>query len=879
MKQMKKNRIISAMLTILMIASMVIGMIPPLSIEVDAATYSSYSGVNFSNASISSQRKAALTKAMQMVTIQWVCPADFPTWRSKGGVLNTVTATDGTSSQKFIKGKTYTGIPYSMKDHTYSDISWDSAIRNGKITTSYMTGSYYGNGNTTAHGSDCSYFVYLALSASGAGSISYQTTSTMLNSSYYSKISWDTLKPADLFLKSGHVMMFVGMSGSNYAVFECNAGDSKCSYNVYTKSQLSSYSCYRYNSFSATDSSAPTYANLGDDFTAPILNKAAWITITNSYMESDKPPVRIQKETGTSDQLWYFDRQSDGSYKISSCYDGKFLDVRDASLSAETIVQTCDDSGTDAQKWYFIEESGGYIIKSKLGDFVLDLKNNNTSPGNNLQIYPYNGSTAQIWSVYRGSECILQAPTLSVSSGSSISNVTFSWSESYGESGYHVKIWKNILWEDDPYHIEWDTKSGYSLKLPVGTYQAYVDVSNFYEIKMSNVVTFTVYAHECSYSTSIISPTCTTEGYTTYTCSACGHSYNGNYKSALGHKYYSYQVYDRPTTSYDGSIYGRCSRCSDVTFITLPYLNTSDYSYSVVSDPTYTSTGTGRYTWKNTSYGTFYFDVTIPQLNNVFSYRIAHWACGFKNSEGTNGDKNAVNIGYDTYESIYNSQYTLDSNKALSKLPNGFYLYDSFATPSISGTWERYPLGTTVTQTPETMYFEYTYLPIDYTITYNLNGGTNSSANPSTYNVLYGITLAAPTKDGYLFKGWVDESDNPITGINKGLNADFASTADYNTFCNVLSKRTTGNRVITATWKRIGDINDDGKLNIADSISLFRYSMMPAFYPVSYTGNMNFNNIGAVDIDDVILLFQHSLMPNIYPLFPVVTIAPFFKIP
>ena len=188
-------------------------------IQAKAATYATYTGVDFQNASISAQRKAALTKAMQMVTVKWTCPADFPTWRSSGGVLNTVVATDGTSSTKFIKGKIYTGIPYSMADHTYDDIAWANAISSGKITTSYMTGSYYGNGSTTAHGSDCSYFVYLALKAANAGSISYQTTATMLNSSYYKKIDWSDLKPADLFLKNGHVMMFVGMSGSNYAVF------------------------------------------------------------------------------------------------------------------------------------------------------------------------------------------------------------------------------------------------------------------------------------------------------------------------------------------------------------------------------------------------------------------------------------------------------------------------------------------------------------------------------------------------------------------------------------------------------------------------------------------------------------------------------------
>ncbi len=50
-----------------------------------------------------------------------------------------------------------------------------------------------------------------------------------------------------------------------------------------------------------------------------------------------------------------------------------------------------------------------------------------------------------------------------------------------------------------------------------------------------------------------------------------------------------------------------------------------------------------------------------------------------------------------------------------------------------------------------------------YKIKYNLNGGTNASANPAVYNV-YGpaVTLAAPTRSGYTFKGWFD--NEKLTG-------------------------------------------------------------------------------------------------------------------
>lgn len=44
--------------------------------------------------------------------------------------------------------------------------------------------------------------------------------------------------------------------------------------------------------------------------------------------------------------------------------------------------------------------------------------------------------------------------------------------------------------------------------------------------------------HSHSYSTSVTQPTCTTGGYTTYTCS-CGHAYTGNETAPLGHSFSS----------------------------------------------------------------------------------------------------------------------------------------------------------------------------------------------------------------------------------------------------------------------------------------------------------------------------------------------------
>ncbi len=79
-----------------------------------------------------------------------------------------------------------------------------------------------------------------------------------------------------------------------------------------------------------------------------------------------------------------------------------------------------------------------------------------------------------------------------------------------------------------------------------------------------------------------------------------------------------------------------------------------------------------------------------------------------------------------------------------------------------------------------TLYAKWT--PVEYNITYNLNGGT-VSGNPETYTVeSEGITLNIPTRTGYTFAGWT------------GTDLSAASTSV------TIAQGSTGDRAYTATW-------------------------------------------------------------------------------
>ena len=71
-----------------------------------------------------------------------------------------------------------------------------------------------------------------------------------------------------------------------------------------------------------------------------------------------------------------------------------------------------------------------------------------------------------------------------------------------------------------------------------------------------------------------------------------------------------------------------------------------------------------------------------------------------------------------------------------------------------------------------------TYAPIAYEITYNLDGGVNNRANPSTYTIEDEVEFAAPSREGYKFLGWfINETE--VTKIDAGSTGNVVVTANW----------------------------------------------------------------------------------------------------
>ena len=127
---------------------------------------------------------------------------------------------------------------------------------------------------------------------------------------------------------------------------------------------------------------------------------------------------------------------------------------------------------------------------------------------------------------------------------------------------------------------------------------------------------------------SAIAATCTAGGYSAgKICLVCGEILSGRTPTpASGHSY-TYKATKNPSTSATGTLTGTCSKCNGTTTITLPKLDTTNYTKTTTTAATCTATGVDKYTWKTTTYGTFSFNATTAALGHSYTTKVTAPTC------------------------------------------------------------------------------------------------------------------------------------------------------------------------------------------------------------------------------------------------------------
>ena len=125
-----------------------------------------------------------------------------------------------------------------------------------------------------------------------------------------------------------------------------------------------------------------------------------------------------------------------------------------------------------------------------------------------------------------------------------------------------------------------------------------------------------------NYQGVVTAPTCTAQGYTTYTCTGCGDSYQGDIVAAAGHSYQD--TVTPPTCTENGYTTHRCTVCGDTTTDT--YVPITGHSYNVVTTaPGCTDSGYTTYTCRVC--GDSYISNVVEPTGHSYSAAVTKPTC------------------------------------------------------------------------------------------------------------------------------------------------------------------------------------------------------------------------------------------------------------
>lgn len=201
-----------------------------------------------------------------------------------------------------------------------------------------------------------------------------------------------------------------------------------------------------------------------------------------------------------------------------------------------------------------------------------------------------------------------------------------------------------------------------------------------------------------------------------------------------------------------------------------PTSYTIDSSKIALSNPTRTGYDFAGWTYNGKTV-TEVDPAWIENVTLVANWRAHTYSITYELNGGTNNSANPAT-------------YTIESNTITLRDPskNGYNFSGWYMTSTFANQVTMISKGS---HGDLALYAKWT--PIVYSITYNLDGGTNSSSNPSTYTIESAFNFADATKTGYQFAGWFDESDNKVTSIAVGTTGSLTLTAHWTANLNKLS--------------------------------------------------------------------------------------------
>ena len=295
------------------------------------------------------------------------------------------------------------------------------------------------------------------------------------------KKPWE-IRPGDLvrIKNDTHSAIVLSVNGLKYTVAECNVADGKyaggCEIRWGRELYVSDIDYYvrasNYDKISADTNwkNIEAKSNQGSGFYGAVVNTKTGKALTN---ENGKAVMRAYKASAS--QVWYFTRQSDGSYKITSCADSRLLTL-DSSGKAAVTAQ----AGSENQLWSFYGSGSGLYLSSESGTGVLNVQSDTSIISSSKS-----ASDGKLFTLKK--EQAPEAPTVKAQGGAGA--VTLSWTKGKHTTSFDVEIYSGTRLVKAYRDV---TVTSGKVSLAAGNYSVKVLAKNAYAKTAGNTAHFTV---------------------------------------------------------------------------------------------------------------------------------------------------------------------------------------------------------------------------------------------------------------------------------------------------------------------------------------------------------------------------------------------------
>ena len=203
----------------------------------------------------------------------------------------------------------------------------------------------------------------------------------------------------------GHVAYVEEVNGDQMAISEGNwAGQNYSEKWISTTDARGYVSAPQFIHLTSQTEEPVTYTpeDIGTDFTALIVsnygsNKDSSFVTGAGDTKGSNVEISKEEDVWTTNQLWGFERQEDGSYYIRNMKSGLYLDVDNEETANGTNIKLWSNSNSTAQKWYIFAVEDGYrLIPKHCYDnnlkLCLDIDQGGTAEGTNVHLWEYIGA-------------------------------------------------------------------------------------------------------------------------------------------------------------------------------------------------------------------------------------------------------------------------------------------------------------------------------------------------------------------------------------------------------------------------------------------------------------------------------------------------------